>query len=310
MHRERQHATDRITKDDPAAVDREKLIQSEWETFQDQANHIAERLTAYNALKREVEVSKNMYEGLLHNLKEAALSPESTPAEIRIVDLAKPPHSAIRPRSVLNLGLGMLAGLLIGVATAVLKERIDESFKSPEEVEQYLNLPLLASVPVVAGLRDQRYRLLPSGSAGNVALTEKNGNRRSGRAQRVDPRLLAHMELSEAFRGLCVSVFSSTTHEELLPADGAIPRSVLISSAQAGEGKTMVSIHTAATLAELGNDVLLVDADLRRPSVDKILDVSGDFGFATYLAGEKDWTSLVQATRIQGLDMLARRART
>jgi succinoglycan biosynthesis transport protein ExoP len=301
LARERKHAAQRITDDYTAALNREKLVRQDFQAQQKQANLVAERSVQYNILKREVDTTKNVYEGLLQHLKEAGASVELKASDIRVVDPAKPPSTPTRPNVPLNLALGLLLGLGLGVGLAFLQESMDKTVKSPDEVERFLRLSPLAHVPTVHTLNGRRH-LLPRDESGRLpAEPRSNGKHTSLNLSektppRVDLRAPTQAALSEAFRSLCASV--------LLSASGRPPSSILIASAQPGEGKTMVAINMAVALAELGQRVLLIDADLRCPAIQKSFEIRGRCKLSSYLAGGYDWRRMAQGTGINGLDVL------
>ena len=113
---------------------------------------------------------------------------------------------------------------------------------------------------------------------------------------RIDELAPQYSALAEAFRSLRTSV--------LLSAAGQPPRSLLVSSAQPGEGKTTISANLAISLAQLGQRVLLIDCDLRRPSVHRAFQIQGGLGVVSYLAGQQDWRAAVEKTSLPGLDVL------
>ena len=282
-----------------AAVNRETLARHEFDKQQGEANLAGQRLTTYNTLKREVETNKNIYDGLLQKLREAASSSGMTPSGIQIIDPAKPPQRPQRPKVFLNLALGALLGMVFGVAVAFTMERSDRSIKSPEEVERFLCLPPLGSVPAVNSLNSKMYAL-PALETSELPGWKSSDQKRAGEGplgnglRPGDSQ--AAVALGEAFRSLCASVLFSST--------GPAPRSILIASAEPREGKTTVASNLAIALAELGNRVLIVDADMRRPKLHKLFEVSGVSSLASYLAGERPWRAMAQPTRIEGLDAL------
>ena len=189
--------------------------------------------------------------------------------------------------------------MVFGVAVAFTMERSDRSIKSPEEVERFLCLPPLGSVPAVNSLNSKMYAL-PALETSELPGWKSSDQKRAGEGplgnglRPGDSQ--AAVALGEAFRSLCASVLFSST--------GPAPRSILIASAEPREGKTTVASNLAIALAELGNRVLIVDADMRRPKLHKLFEVSGVSSLASYLAGERPWRAMAQPTRIEGLDAL------
>ncbi|MBI4461804.1 MAG: polysaccharide biosynthesis tyrosine autokinase [Acidobacteria bacterium] len=308
LAQERARLAAHLRQEYEAARRRERLLAQAFEEQQRQANQIAERSVAYNILKREVDTNQQLYEGLLQRLKEAGVSAGLKASNIRIVDAASPPEKPVKPRVALNLALAVLLGLGLGVGVAFLQEYLDNSLKSADDVERYLRLPALALIPAVESLDGERRGVSGLYDRGKrrwlEARTEAddetpalappapawyridgNGAEPSGRAA-----------LAEAFRSLRTSVLLSTAERP--------PRSLLITSSQPAEGKTTVSLNLAISLAQLGQRVLLIDADMRRPCLHKALALADSGGLASYLAGQQDWPALVQPTGVEGLAAL------
>jgi len=296
LSRERGHATERITHDYVAAMSREKAVRQDFEGQQRQANLNSGRLIQYNILKREVDTNKNLYDSLLQRLKETGGSATLKASNIRIVDPGKPPNRPIRPNVPLNLSLAMALGLGVSVGFVFLREMMDETVKSPEQVEHFLHLAPLAFVPTVNsgnGLRILRFHRSGKSAAqpshNPVILYPKS-------SPAIDSHAAEQALLSEAFHNLCTSVRLSDS--------GSPPRSILITSTRSGEGKTTVSINLAIALVELGQRVLLIDSDMRRPTIEKAFDLNGRSGLVSYLKGEKEWRAMVQPAGIEGLALL------
>src|ERR1700730_13405475 len=149
LARERERAAARITKEYRAAADREGMLQRAFEEQQRQANLVAERSVQYQILKREADTNKQLYVGLLEKLKETGVSTRLKATNIRVVDPAYPPKKADRPRIALNLSLALVLGLALGIGAAFLQEHLDNTFKTAEDLERFLRVPALASVPAV-----------------------------------------------------------------------------------------------------------------------------------------------------------------
>jgi capsular exopolysaccharide synthesis family protein len=176
---------------------------------------------------------------------------------VNISHAATVPGSPIKPNKVLNIGLGLVVGLLIGVGVAVLREVLDNTVKGPGDFEE-MNVPVLGLVPF-----DKR-------------------TPRSPIAFRSDP----HSGRSEAYRQL-------RTNLQFVDVDNP-PRIIAVTSAIPGEGKTTTAINLAAALAEAGARVCLVEADLRRPSIAKALGLVGDVGFTTVVIGKAPVETVLQ----------------
>jgi exopolysaccharide transport family protein len=302
--REQARAAERIRNEYAAALRREKLLELAFAGQQHSANQIAEKSVQYNILKREVDTNRGLYEGLLQRLKEAGVSAGLKASNIRVVDAADAPRKPARPQVVLNLTLGLVGGLLLGVGAAFLQEHLDDTLKTTEDVERFLSMPALGLIPAVAssnghrrsfslplaGLRDLPRRGESTPGQGSALATVA-----PSKWFRIDAATVSGI-LPEAFRALRTSV--------LLSAAGRPPRTLLITSAQVGEGKTTVAVNLAISLAQLGQRVLLVDGDLRRPSAHKVFGQRDAAGLVSYLTGQRPWSACVHRTGIEGLDAL------
>lgn len=300
---ERERGAAHIEDDYFAAVRREALLQDAFSNAQRDANAIAERSVQYNILKREVDTNRQLYEGLLDRLKQAGIASGLKESNIRIVDAAVPPKKPAVPRTALNLSLGLLVGLGLGIGAAFLQEHFDNSLKTTEDVERVMQLPALALIPSVESLNGHRGSLEHTNgdapgavAAAGALLRGTNGRLLPAHWYRIDDLAPQYSALVEAFRGLRTSV--------LLSAAGQPPRSLLVSSAQPGEGKTTVSANLAISLGQLGQRVLLIDGDLRRPSVHRAFQIQGSLGVVSYLTGQQDWRAAVEKTSLPGLDVL------
>jgi capsular exopolysaccharide synthesis family protein len=246
-----------------------------------------------------------MYEGLLQRVKEAGVSASLKASNIRVVDSAEPPAKPAKPRIPLNLAVAALLGLGLGVSTAFLQERLDDTLKGADDVERVFGLSALALIPTVRSLNGDRPsvrklldRTLPLKSAHNG----HNGtsSNPAARWHRIDierdPSEKPQAALVEAFRSLRASVLLSTADHP--------PGSLLITSTQPGEGKTTVATNLAISLAQLGQRVLLVDADLRFPSLRRLFRTPESLGLVSYLTGQQDWRAAVRPSGSPGLDLL------
>ena len=296
LARERGRIAERITNDYLAAQRREALVSQAFEGQQKQANVIAERSVQYNILKREVDTNKQLYEGLLQRLKEAGVSAGLKASNIRVVDAAEPPKKPAKPNLLLNLSLAVVLGLGLGIGAAFLQEHLDNSLKTSEDVERFLGLPALALIPSVESLNGHRGGVYGLYDRSKLLASEAEKTAAAPQWYRIDASSPKHSALGEAFRSLRTSVLLSTAERP--------PRTLLVSSSQPGEGKTTISSNLAISLAQLGQRVLLIDGDMRRPSVRKVFQIDNGPGLVSYLTGQQDWRAAVQPTGQAGLDAL------
>jgi capsular exopolysaccharide synthesis family protein len=246
-----------------SALDNEKYLAQALEQQKKEVNQIAEKSIQYNILKREVDTSKQLYDGLLQRLKEAQVSAGLKASNIRIVDAAEVPKIPVKPRVVLNLALGLIAGLGLGIGLAFFQEYLDNTLKTPDEVENLLRLPSLGVIPT-----------FPSLGAGKAAGTELVAPRHA--PQGLAPAVQTSPASIEAFRSLRTSILLSAN---------PVPKLILITSAFPGEGKTSTTVNLGATLASLGSKVLILDCDMRRPACHRSTGVENKPGFVQCLTG-------------------------
>ena len=266
---EKRGILDALESDYREARQRETLLTDALDQAKAEANQMAEKLVEYNILKREAEANKALYEGLTTKMKETAISAGLRSSNIRIIDPAMVPTSPARPAKTKNITLAFLVGLVGGIGLALLREYLDNTVKSPDDIEALARLPSLAVVPQFSG---------SSGGNRRGFLPSFSGNGHEKRMELVAQHL-PKSQISEAFRALRTSILLSQADHP--------PQVILVTSALPREGKTTVAANLAVTLAQLGDSTVLVDADLRKPGIGRLLNLGpGKYaGLSSYLAG-------------------------
>ncbi|HEV1995078.1 MAG TPA: polysaccharide biosynthesis tyrosine autokinase [Candidatus Acidoferrum sp.] len=271
VEKEKQKIVGILESDFREARERETMLTGALDLQKVAANQMAEKLVEYNILKREAEANKTLYEGLMTKLKETAISASLRSSNIRVVDPAMIPSTPARPAKTRNVALAFLVGLVGGIGLALMREYLDNTVKTPDDVETLSRLPSLAVVPQFAGSNGsgKRHGLLQGFSSNN------------GHDKRIElvAQHLPKSQMSEAFRALRTSILLSQADHP--------PQVILVTSALPREGKTTAAANLAVTLAQLGDRTVLVDADLRKPGVGRLLNLaSGKYaGLSSYLAG-------------------------
>jgi len=298
IQEQRKRAANQITNDYLAAVRREDLVRQALREEQKNMDQVAARAVQYNILKREVDTNKQLYEGLLQRLKEAGVSASLKASNIRIVDSAEPPAKPVKPNIPLNLSVAAIFGLGLGICAAFFQERLDDTLKGAGDVERLLGLAAVGLIPAVSqpnGNHHGRHSLLETSK---TLSRKENGNGRRPAAAwlRIDAEGSQHTALVEAIRSLRTSILLSTADHP--------PSTLLVSSTQPGEGKTTIASNLAIALAQVGNRVLLVDADMRSPSLHRLFGTQENLGLVSCLAGHQDWRTVVRPSGSPGLDVL------
>jgi len=272
LDRQKEALAQNIVDEYRSALANEKYLAQALEQQKKEVNQIAEKSIQYNILKREVDTSKQLYDGLLQRLKEAQVSAGLKASNIRIVDAAEVPKGPVKPRVVLNLALGVILGLGLGIGLAFFQEYLDNTLKTPDEVETLLRLPSLGVLPVF------------SVDGTGKAAEEKLVSIAPGEHKPIGPGIQTNPAAVEAFRSLRTSILLSAS---------PVPKLLLITSALPGEGKTTTTINLGATLASLGSKVLILDCDMRRPACHRATGVKNSPGFVQCLTGNVDLESAI-----------------
>ena len=225
------------------------------------------RSTDFQALKREVDTNRELYDGLLQRMKEVGVAAGIATNNIAVVDKAQTPRNKFKPKVFLNLAIALVLGLFGGGALAFLFEMLDDTIKSTADLERLVDRPILGVTPMIA-----------DNEAAEVAL----------------------MSYLEPTSGIAEAMRSMRTGLALSSAEGA-PKVLHFTSTSPGEGKTTTAVNTAINFAQTGSRVLLVDADLRNPSLHKIFNKPNDVGLSNYLTADATPAGITQATGIDNL---------
>lgn len=266
------------------ADSKRKLLASALSEQQTLASRLESASIQYNILRREVETSRKMYEGLLERLKQTSVTAGMEFGGFHVVEPARPSNQVDSPNVRWNLSLGLLLGLALGVCVALARDYWDTSISTVEEIESLTVMPALGAVPYVQALAPARKLLARRRHAGVAAAGRASAETslRGELTQSGDPmpvlgHLASNAEASEAVRNVCASI--------LLSRSGRPPRVLMVTSAVAGEGKTTVASALGQALADGGARTLLVECDMRRPGFGAIFGAGSEGGLSLYLAG-------------------------
>lgn len=247
-----------------AAVKRERDLQAELDRLTQKYNTQQRESIEMAILQREVDSNRQLYDGLLQRYKEIGVAGVGT-NNISVVDVAKLADKPSSPRLLLNVALALVAGIALAVGLIFFLEKIDSSVRDPQDVATRFDLPLLGAIPET----DQ-------------PIATEILNKRS--------------TTYEAY-------FSLMTNLTFLTAHGA-PRSVMLTSSRPQEGKSSSSLSLATMLASTGKSVILVDADVRNPSLNRYLDLPAKTGLTHYLSGDDNVNDMIVEMPNHGFSLL------
>jgi len=220
------------------------------EETKQKALNMNEKLIQYNILKRETDTEQIMYEALIKQIKERSATEQTQSVDVFIIEQAKTPKSPASPKKGRNLMLAVVLGLFGGIGMAFFVEYLDNTINSPDQLEERFNLPVLG---IVQQLMDNKFSLT------EALLRDTNS------------------ALTESYRMIRSSI--------MLSSPDNIPKIILVTSSIPGEGKTSTSINLARTIALEGKSVVVIDCDLRKPKLNRLLDLNNNIGLSTFLAG-------------------------
>ena len=249
------------------AQKQQQAISGQVSTLKSQTLSEQERTVRYNILNREVETNRQLFDGLLQRYKEVSAESGVSSNNVTQIDMAEAPLKPSSPRPLLNMAVALVIGVVLAFAYAFARENLADAVTDPREIESRLGLTLLGVVP----------------EAGETAPI----------GQLADPK----SDISEAYHTIRNAL-------ELSSNQGLLP-SVLITSSTKSEGKTTTSYALGRDLAAVGRRVLLVDADMRRPSLHTYFGhEQSDRGFSSVLARLVTWQQAIVPTDVPGLDLL------
>lgn len=237
------------------AVNRESALRARVDGLKSDYLDLRRRSIQYNIFQQEVDTNRALYDGLLQRFKEIGVAGGVGVNNVAIVDPADVPEVPSSPRLILNLLLAIIAGVALGIAIALGLEQLDETVADPEMLRRQLGIAVLGSVP-----------------------RSKVGTPREELLDRKS-------DLFDAYLAIQTNLSFTTEH--------GVPRSLAVTSTRPAEGKSTTALALATTLARVGKKVILVDGDMRSPSVHQLVGVNHDHGLSNFLAGEDDLANLI-----------------
>jgi succinoglycan biosynthesis transport protein ExoP len=247
----------RAQKEYDAAVNNEAMLHKSLDTQEQGAYANGDKAMQFEIARRDYETNRLLYDGLQERLQESTIMSGLHSTTVHIVDSADSPINPSHPRTLVNLAAALSLGLLLGLGSALTLEGLDTNLKTMAEIEQALQLPLMAAIPSVESeaLQPAKFK--------EVAVMR-------GASQ--------WSRIAEALRGLRTSI--------QLSSPGAPPKVIMMTSTRPAEGKSSISSLLAITFALNGSRVLLVDCDLRRPAVHFLFRIGKSIGLSSVLTGK------------------------
>ncbi len=256
-------------------------LRSVMEKYNQRLEQLPEKLLQLARLERRRLVDEQTYMMLTQKLEEAKIQESAQARNVKIIDRAIPPLKPIKPKRAMNLMLGALLGLGLGVGLTFFLEYLDQSVRKPEDLER-LGYNVLATIPKI--------------ELEKVEKTQKISNDGS----RIEARLITHIDpkspVSEAYRTLRTNLQFSKVEKQL--------KTLLVTSAGPKEGKSTTAANLAIALAQAGNRVVLIDADLRRPILHSVFGMSREEGITNYLAGSLPFDEMIKDTVMENLKLI------
>jgi succinoglycan biosynthesis transport protein ExoP len=252
-----------IQADYQAALQQENMLAKQLSLLKTDVLDLQDRSIQYNIYKREVDTNRQLYDAMLQRYKEIGIAGGVSANNLSLVDRADPGYK-FKPDVRRNVTIALALGLILGCLLALAFEYLDDTIKRPDDIEKLLGLPVLGAVPLLKAPMTPTTAMQDSRSA-----------------------------FAEAYRSLRTALQFST--------DRGAPRTLLITSATPHEGKSTTANVLGRHFAELGKRVLIVDCDLRNPSLHRAFGVENDQGLSNYLAGTMKPTDLIRTTAIPGL---------
>lgn len=260
--------------------DNEAKLAAALQTAKDEALDLNKREVDYQRLKRTQENTAKLYTLVLTRMKESDLSAQLRVSNIRLLDKATAPRIAVKPRVHLNLMIGALLGLLLGIGLAFLVDMLDNTVKSQEDVDRVPGLVFLGLMQRIPG-----------------SITGRRGHRP---APNPDLDLIVHRNpkspVAEACRAVRTNIMFASTGREM--------KTIVVTSPGPKEGKTTTAVSVAIAMAQAGARVLIVDTDMRRPRMHRIFQVPGEEGLTSVLVGDGRIADVIKRTEVPGLDVL------
>ena len=299
---ERANVVERIKNDYTEALHKEKLLETAYDKQASEVVGQDEKAIQYNILKRDVDSNRQLYDTMMQQLEQSSIASALHASNVRVIDPATLPQKPIRPNYIILAPAGLLFGLLAGSCFVILGERMDRSLRQPGDIQLWTNLPELGTIPSASMDPGKKVRIkVLKGVADPLRRELLPGEKKVDRSVELVTWLRKPSMLAEAFRATLTSIL-------FVGQNGSRPRVVALTSANASDGKTTVTTNLAIAMAEVRGNVLVIDADLRRPRLHDLFELPNDRGLADLLReptlSAEVIASTIQETRVAGLSVL------
>ncbi len=277
------------------ALSDEQTIKKQLEAAKVEAVQQNQDGAEYNLKKQEVATNRKLYDDFMGKSNQANLQIQEQQNNLRVIQAAQLPLGPAGPNRFRAILLSLILSLGVGVGLALMLEYLDNTVKTVEDVARYAQLPALGIIPARIGSASRKGISKGKAAAnghGKLQVATPGAVPRNSQLMALDQRSSA----AEAYRVLRTSVLLSTA--------GQPPKLILVTSGQPGEGKTTTAANTAASLAQLGASVLIIDCDLRRPAMHKVFGTDNTIGLSTYLSRDITLDKVIQKLPIDNLHFL------
>ena len=288
MTTERDNILKRITNVFASASRRETLLTDAYTQETKRFSELAERGIRYEMLKHEADTNRQVFDSMLQKVKEARIASALRASNIRMLDRAKPPVRPYAPDKQASTAIGLLAGLSFGMLFVISRERSDRTLKSPGDIATQLGVRELGAIPAA--------RVDPEVGRARRRVLQKRLIGSSGALEHSQPipELVTLQRqssvMAECFRAVLASILFNHRKRQH-------PRVIVITSPGPSEGKTVTASNLAIALAEIGQRVVLIDADMRRTRLHALFNVPNTWGLSNILSDQ----NLIQNCPIEAL---------
>jgi polysaccharide biosynthesis transport protein len=293
LDHERAAIVNRIKNDFQEAQHRERLLSAAYNSQVRLVTQDSEKSIQYNILKREVDINRQIYEAMLQRVKESSIASAMRASNIRVIDQARPPEQPYKPNLPFNSAVGMLCGVMFGVVAVVTRARTDCSLHAPGDAGRLLGLRELGVIPSAGSSRNTREPSI-------VTLFPKGGYTVAQPSSRMVTWQNMPSGLADSFRAVLASIIFSRDKDR--------QHVLVITSASPNEGKTTAATNLAVALANIGQKVLLIDGDIRKPCVHEVFRLNNTTGLTDLLnqrlLDESAANAAVQNTDVPNLHAL------